>query len=93
MLDEGKILAGCKTGDIKSQRELYAFYSSRMMALCYRYVRNTYDAEEILQEGFIKMFHNIHQFQNKGSFEGWFKKIMVNTAINYLRKKKRLATQ
>ena len=93
MLDEGKILEGCKKGDIKAQRELYTFYSSRMMALCYRYVRNTYDAEEILQEGFIKMFHHIHQFQNKGSFEGWFKKIMVNTAINYLRKQKRLATQ
>ncbi len=56
--------------------------------VCLRYTQNKLDAEDILQDGFVKIFANIHQFENRGSFEGWMKMIVVNTALEYHRKKK-----
>ena len=60
---------------------MFNFYSSRMYGVCQRYARTSADAEDILQEAFIKVFNKLHQFKFEGSFEGWIKKIVVNTAL------------
>ena len=60
------------------------------MAVCRRYVKTTEDAEEILSNGFVKVFNNISSFEGKGSFEGWMRRIMVNEALNFIRYKKNL---
>ena len=72
-----------------AQRELYNRYSPKMLAVCYRFGHNREDAEDMLQEGFIKVFSQIHTFQNKGAFEGWIRRIIVHTCINNLKKNKR----
>jgi RNA polymerase sigma-70 factor (ECF subfamily) len=61
-----------------------------MLAVCYRFAQSKEDAEDMLQEGFIKIFSQIHTFQNKGAFEGWIRKIIVHTCINFLKKYRRL---
>ncbi len=72
-----------------AQKELYNRYSPKMLAVCYRYAQNREDAEDMLQEGFIKVFTQIHTFQNKGAFEGWIRRIVVHTCINFLKKYKK----
>ncbi|OFX42411.1 MAG: hypothetical protein A2046_13375 [Bacteroidetes bacterium GWA2_30_7] len=82
MLIDEQIILGCIKNNRKSQKELFDKYSSILLALCTRYARNKAEAEDILQEGFVKIFMNIKQFSQKGSFEGWLKRIMINTAIS-----------
>ena len=72
------------------QNRLYAEFAPAMMAVCLRYTKNRYEAEEILQEGFIKVYTCLHQYQFKGPLEAWIKKIMVNCALQKLRNKKTL---
>ena len=60
-----------------------------MLSVCYRFAHNREDAEDMLQEGFIKVFSQVHTFQNKGAFEGWIRRIMVHTCINHLKKNKK----
>jgi len=88
-MTEQAILAGCLQNDASAQRELYSRYSPRMLSVCYRFAQNREDAEDMLQEGFIKVFTQIHTFQNKGSFEGWVRRIIVHTCINFLKKYKK----
>ncbi|MEP7319154.1 MAG: RNA polymerase sigma factor [Panacibacter sp.] len=88
-MTEQAILAGCLQNDSSAQRELYNRYSPRMLSVCYRFAQNREDAEDMLQEGFIKVFTQIHTFQNKGSFEGWVRRIIVHTCINFLKKYKK----
>ncbi|MBC7864743.1 MAG: sigma-70 family RNA polymerase sigma factor [Bacteroidia bacterium] len=88
-MTEQAILAGCLQNDSSAQRELYNRYSPRMLSVCYRFALNREDAEDMLQEGFIKVFTQIHTFQNKGSFEGWVRRIIVHTCINFLKKYKK----
>lgn len=78
-----RIIDGCKAGKQKEFRKLYDLYASPMLSVCFRYSRNMADAEDILQEGFIKVFRKINEFKGIGSFEGWLRRIMVNTAINH----------
>jgi RNA polymerase sigma factor (sigma-70 family) len=88
MTDEA-ILSGCLQNDTVAQRELYTRYSPKMLSVCYRFAHNREDAEDMLQEGFIKVFSQIHTFQSKGAFEGWIRRIMVHTCINHLKKNKK----
>ena len=74
-------------GDRKMQRELYQRFAPKMYGVCLRYAGNAEEAEDILQEGFIKVFNKIGSFRNEGSFEGWLRRIFVNTAIEHFRKK------
>jgi RNA polymerase sigma-70 factor (ECF subfamily) len=83
-------VAGCKQGDRKAQEALYKQLSAKMMGVCMRYAASRTDAEDILQMGFVKMFQKITYFKNEGSFEGWVRRIMVNTAIELYRKNVRL---
>lgn len=87
--DYTRLVDACLRGNEKAQKALYDRFSSKMMGVCYRYAHNRADAEDILQEGFIKVFTSLKQYQAKGSLEGWIRKIMVNTAINFINKNKR----
>ncbi|WEK35411.1 MAG: sigma-70 family RNA polymerase sigma factor [Candidatus Pseudobacter hemicellulosilyticus] len=69
------------------QEELYRRFSPKMYAVCLRYANNPNDAQDLLQEGFIKVFRNLHRFRAEGSFEGWMRRVFVNTSIEHYRKK------
>jgi RNA polymerase sigma-70 factor (ECF subfamily) len=84
------IIDGCLKGDRKSQERLYTMFSKRMFGLCLQYADNQDDAADILQEGFIKVFRKLGQFGGKGSFEGWIRRIMINTALERYRSQVRL---
>lgn len=83
---EEELIARCLKRDRKAQKMLYDKYSSIMMGLCRRYSNDKSTAEDILQEGFIKVFLHMKSFSGKGSFTGWIKRIMINTAISYYHK-------
>lgn len=89
LMTEQSILAGCLRNDPVAQRELYNRYSPKMLSVCYRFAQSREDAEDMLQEGFIRIFTQIHTFQNKGAFEGWIRRIIVHTCINFLKKYKK----
>jgi RNA polymerase sigma-70 factor (ECF subfamily) len=80
------LLDGCKRGDRKAQESLYKALASKMMAVCMRYAKDSFEAEDILQMGFVKVFRKVSEFRSDGSFEGWIRRIMVNTAIETYRK-------
>lgn len=92
-MTEQSIIAGCLQNDPLAQRELYNRYSPKMLSVCYRFAQNREDAEDMLQEGFIKVFTQIHTFQNKGAFEGWIRRIVIHTCINLLKKNKKFHEQ
>ncbi|WP_026898862.1 RNA polymerase sigma factor [Daejeonella oryzae] len=80
------LLEGCKRGDRKAQENLYRTLASRMLAVCQRYAKDNFEAEDMLQMGFVKVFRKIGEFRNEGSLEGWIRRIMVNTSIEVYRK-------
>lgn len=88
-MTEQSLIEGCLRKDISAQRALYERYSPKMLAICHRYAINREDAEDMLQEGFVKVFTQIASFEGKGSFEGWIRRIMVHTCINQLKKNKK----
>lgn len=88
-MTEEALLIGCQKNNAAAQRELYNKYSPKMLAVCYRFAHNKEDAEDMLQEGFIKVFLQIKTFENRGSFEGWIRRIIVHTCINILKKNKK----
>src|SRR3982751_6241244 len=90
-MTEESILKGCLRNDAVAQKELYNKYSPKMLAVCYRFAHNREDAEDMLQEGFIKVFSQIHTFENRGAFEGWVRRIIVHTCINILKKNKKFS--
>lgn len=83
MIDDEKIIDGCLRKDRKMQKALYEKYSPVLYAICLRYAKSEPEAQDILQEGFIKVFKYISQFSREHSFEGWLKRIFVNTSITY----------
>jgi RNA polymerase sigma factor (sigma-70 family) len=80
-LTEHQLIKACIKEDAASQKEVFDRYSGRMMTVCLRYARSSADAEDILQDAFIKVFDKMHQFKFEGSFEGWIRRIVVNTAL------------
>jgi RNA polymerase sigma factor (sigma-70 family) len=80
-----KVVRGCQENKPGSQRELYDMFKTKMFGICMRYAGNYNDAQDIMQDGFIKVFEKIHQFGFKGAFEGWIRKVMVNTALEKYR--------
>lgn len=80
-MNENELIRGCIREEPLCQKQVFDRYSGRMLGVCNRYARNSADAEDILQEAFIKVFDKIHQFKFEGSFEGWIRKIVVNTAL------------
>jgi RNA polymerase sigma factor (sigma-70 family) len=82
-----EIVKGCMEKNRAAQERLYGLYAAKMYGVCLRYCKNTDEAKDILQDGFIKIFEKIYQFKNTGSIEGWIRKIIVNTALENYRKK------
>ena len=79
---------GCLKNDRKQQELLYKTLAPRMLAVCMRYAHDKDEAQDILQEGFIKMFNNAHKYRGEGNLEGWIRRIMVHCAISRYRKQK-----
>ncbi|MGN6646083.1 MAG: RNA polymerase sigma factor [Cytophaga sp.] len=90
---EKDLIEGCKKGKHKSFESLYQLYAGRLLSIAMRYAFTTFEAEDILQDAFIKIFNSIHTYEYKGSFEGWLKRIVVTTAINHYHKDKFKQTQ
>jgi len=88
-MTEEAIIKGCLKNDATAQRELYNKYSAKMLSVCYRFAHNREDAEDMLQEGFIKIFSQMHSYENRGAFEGWIRRIIVHTSINILKKNRK----
>lgn len=87
-LNEQELIRGCLRGSVQCQRALYEQFAGKMYGVCLRYARNTSDAADILQEGFVKVYTKLGQFGHNGSFEGWIRKIMVNTALRAYQKQR-----
>jgi RNA polymerase sigma-70 factor (ECF subfamily) len=90
-MTEEVMIQGCLRNEAASQQELYYRYSPKMLSVCYRYAKSREDAEDMLQEGFIKVFTQIHQFQHRGALEGWIRRIIVHTCINNLKKNRKFS--
>ncbi|MFT6243625.1 MAG: RNA polymerase sigma-70 factor (ECF subfamily) [Salibacteraceae bacterium] len=84
-----ELISGCIKNDRRSQEELFKLFYGKMLGVCMRYARDRDTAEEMLQEGFIKIFDKLEAFDYKGSFEGWMRRIVSNTAIDNIRKSKK----
>ncbi len=90
-MTEELMLAGCLKNNAAAQEALYNRFSPRMLGVCYRFAKNREDAEDMLQEGFIKVFTQMHQYRNEGALEGWIRRIVVHTCINNLKKNKKFS--
>lgn len=84
--EEALLVEGCLAGESRAQEKLYQKYARRMFAVCCRYAKDDDTAADILQDGFIRIFHALPSFRKEGSLEGWIRRIMVNTALEYHRK-------
>lgn len=82
---EEQLIIACQKKDSRAFQSIYELYASKMMGICLRYMHNRYEAEDVLQESFIKVYLNIGRFRFDGSFEGWIRRIVVNVALNKLR--------
>lgn len=80
------IIEGCKRSERRAQEQLFRHYFGKMLTVCLRYISDRDSAQEVVQEGFIKIFDHIKHFDQKGSFEGWMRRIMANCAIDAIRK-------
>src|SRR5690554_3645763 len=85
-MDEKKLIQACIKEDKSAQKALYDLFSAKMYFVCLRYARHEAEAQDILQDAFIKVFDKLDSYRFSGSFEGWVRRIMVNTALNYCRK-------
>jgi RNA polymerase sigma-70 factor (ECF subfamily) len=83
------LVKDCLKGKAAAQKQLYNLFAGPMLAVCYRYTKSMVDAEDVLQEGFVKVFLNLQQYKSEGELGGWIRRIMVTTAINYLKKNSR----
>lgn len=80
------LLQDCKAGNRKAQKQVFDALAPKMMAVCLRYMGSREDAEDVLQEGFITLFTKLDSYQGTGSFEGWARRIFINTALMHLRR-------
>lgn len=85
-----ELIEGCKRNDAQAQKSLYDRYSSKLYALCCRYIKEKMEAEDVLIIAFTKILDRIDQFKGEGSFEGWMKRIVVNESLTYLRRNKNM---
>lgn len=83
-------LAGCQRGDPQAQRQLYEAYKTPMFRLCLRYASGREEAEDLLQEGFIKVFSDLHQFRGEGPLGGWIRRVILNVALQHVRRQKQV---
>lgn len=89
-MDDITLVTECAKGNPKAQRALFDKFAPKMLSVCLRYVRNMDEAEDAVQDGFVKIFQKVAEFKMEGSLEGWIRRIMVNTALDSLRRNKKL---
>ena len=87
-LSLNKLIENCKINDTKAQSELYKLFSRKLFSICLKYSRSYAEAEDNLQDAFITIFNKIEQYKNKGSFEGWLKRVTINTVLQQYRNEK-----
>ncbi|HEX6914053.1 MAG TPA: RNA polymerase sigma factor [Chitinophagaceae bacterium] len=85
-----KMIESCLRGDEPAQKLLYDQYAKQMLGVCYRYTKSIEDAEDVLQEGFIRVFRNLHKYKGEGELGAWIRRIMVNAALSFLKKNQAL---
>jgi RNA polymerase sigma-70 factor (ECF subfamily) len=83
---EKELISLCLKGDRTSCKQLFELYSRKMMGVCYRFARDRSEAEDILQEGFVRIFNKLHLYSGEGSFEAWIRRVIINTALKYRQK-------
>lgn len=88
-MDYQKLVKDCLKGKPEAQQQLYNDFAEYMLGVCYRYTKSMPDAEDAMQEGFVKVFTNLHQYKQQGELGAWIRRIMVNTTINYMKKQSR----
>jgi RNA polymerase sigma-70 factor (ECF subfamily) len=88
MSDQKELINQVLKGNPKAQKQLYDSHAATMLGVCYRYCKSLAEAEDLLQEGFVKVFKNLKQFKGSGDLGAWVRRIMVNTAINEIKKTK-----
>ncbi|MCB0401260.1 MAG: sigma-70 family RNA polymerase sigma factor [Flavobacteriales bacterium] len=88
-MTEEQLVKKCLEKDTLAQKELFDYYSKRMMGVCLRYAKDAEEAQDVLQMGFIKVFEKLDMFNAQGSLEGWIRKIIVNTSLDIIRKNKK----
>jgi len=87
---ETQLIKRAAKKDRKAQRELYELHSGKMLSVCRQYIKDMHHAEEVMLNGFLKVFTHLKDFESKGSFEGWIRKIMVRESISFLRSQKKI---
>lgn len=88
-MDDETLVKECVSGNVKAQRHLFDRFAPKMLGAIMRYINDKERAEDVLQDAFIKVFKSIHKFEHSGSLEGWIRRIMVNTALDQIRKNKK----
>jgi RNA polymerase sigma-70 factor (ECF subfamily) len=88
--DLHEIIAQCKKGNRRAQNQIFQMYFGKMSSVCRRYIPDRDEAQDVVQSGFIKVFSNIERYNGEGSFEGWIRRIMSNSAIDHIRKQKKV---
>ena len=90
-MDDATLINECVKGNAKAQKMLFDKFAPKMMTVCLRYSSDSMEAEDVLQDGFVKAFNKLVDFKMEGSLEGWIRRIMVNTALDAIRKNKKYA--
>jgi RNA polymerase sigma factor (sigma-70 family) len=85
MLNAREVVAKCLMNQAAAQKQLYEAFAPQMLAICYRYTKSPVEASDVLQEGFVRVFKNLHQWKGEGELGAWIRRIMVNAALNWLR--------
>ena len=88
-MDYTILVKDCLKKKPAAQQQLYEHFAPAMLGVCYRYTKSIHDAEDVLQEGFLKVFLHLHKFRSTGELGAWIRRIMITTALNYLKKNKR----
>ncbi|WP_306420519.1 RNA polymerase sigma factor [uncultured Tenacibaculum sp.] len=85
-----QLIQECKQNNLQAQSQIYQIFAAKLFALSLKYCRNYQDAEDVLQDSFLKAFDKIHQYKNKGSFEGWLRRVVITTALQKYKDKTQL---
>lgn len=85
-MDDNTLVKKCLEGDLRAQRALFDKFATKMLGVCIRYTKDVEEAEDVLQDGFVKVFTKLDRYNGEGVLEGWIRRIMVNTALDQLRK-------
>jgi len=90
MTHEAEVIQGCLRNQPAAQKKLYDAYAPQILGICYRYTKSLEDAHDVLQEGFIRVFKNLHTWRGEGALAAWMRRIMVTSALNWLRSRRQL---